>query len=249
MNTLLDPNNLNPEPDLTKEAIIAKWKDKPREELENAKAESDLYIQTLTRRQDEINKDYRRVLEESKAQARLQELIDRFENLPANRQDTTTPVIDLERTPTYNPDELKSLMVNTIREDAAQRKSNENFALVEKKLKEEFGNNYQSVLQKQMDSLELTPEDIDSLARKSPTAFFNTLGLNQVKTEDGFTAPPRTSRNDSFAPQGQKKRTWSYYQEMKKTNPDMYMNSKIANQMHDDMVTLGDDFKDGDWNS
>lgn len=248
MNTLFDQNNPEPQSDLTKEAIIAKWKDKPREELENAKAESDLYIQTILRRQDEINKDYRRVLDESKAQAKLQELIDRFETLPINRQDTTTPVNDLERTP-YDPSQLKSLMQETIREDVALRKSNENFLTVQKRLKEQFGDNYTSVLQKQMDSLELTSEDIDNLARKSPNAFFNTLGLNPAKSEDNFQAPPRSQRNDSFASQGTKKRTWSYYQEMKKTNPDLYMNSKIANQMHDDMVALGDDFKDGDWNS
>lgn len=247
MNTLFDQDS-DSQTSEAKAAIIAKWKDKPREELEDAKANADLYIETLTRRQDEINKDYRRVLEESKAQAKLQELIDRFETLQLNRQDTNTPVNDLERTPTMDPNELKSLMKATIQEDSAERRANENFKQVQNKLKEEFGDSATAVLQRQMDILGLTSEDIDNLARKSPAAFFNVMGLNQVRREDNFIAPPRSQRNDSFAPQGQKKRTWSYYQELKKTKPELYLDPKIANQMHDDMVALGDEFKDGDFN-
>lgn len=248
--SLFDQNNQDLQS--AKAAIIDKWKDKPIEDLLNAKAESDLYIETLTRRQDEINKDYRRVLEESKTlqresntEARLQELKDLLE-ATQNRQDTNTNVNDLERKP-YDPNELKSLITNTIREDEAARKASDNFNTVQKRLKEQFGNDYTEILQKQMDNLGLDADYISNLARKSPAAFFNTMGLNQ-QSKDDYLAPPRSQRNDSFAPQGQKKRTWSYYQEMKKTNPDLYLNSKIANQMHDDMVTLGDEFKDGDFN-
>jgi hypothetical protein len=74
------------------------------------------------------------------------------------------------------------------------------------------------------------------------------LGLNQPAPQ-GFQSPMRSSqRNDNFSSQPQK-RTWAYYQEMKKADPKMYYNTKIANQMLDDMVELGDAFKDGDFNN
>lgn len=241
---------IDPSKNYIEELVGEGRKFKTVEDLARGKAEADLYIETLTRRQDEINADYRRVLEESKAQAKLQELIDRLENTPANRQELPPAVNDLERMPTYNPDEVKSLIRNELVQSKAEEKATSNFNTVQKKLQEQFGDNTSRVLQEQMNKLDLSIDDLNALARKSPTAFFNTLGLNQPQnTNDNFMAPPRSQRNDSFAPQGPKKRTWSYYQEMKKTNPDLYLNPKIANQMHDDMVELGDAFKDGDWNA
>jgi hypothetical protein len=99
-----------------------------------------------------------------------------------------------------------------------------------------------------MNSLELSIEDINSLARKSPTAFFNTLGLNQAQA-DNLLSPPRSSMSTGFTPNTKEKRTWSYYQNLKKTNPKLYFDPKIANQMHDDAIALGQEFQDGDFHA
>lgn len=248
---MFDPeatHQIDPNKDYLSELVGEGKKFKSIEDLARGKFESDIYIDTLTRRQDEINKDYRRVLEESKTQAALKDMMKEYQSSfnPENRQNTQ-PVNDLEnKAPTIDRNELRSLISSELLETQKAQKERENFSTVQKKLQEQFGPNYQEVLRRQMDSLSLSTEDIDGLAKKSPTAFFNTLGLNQAKSSPNM-APPRSQRNDSFLPQGNKKRTWSYYQDLKKADPLAWTNPKIAVQMQEDHIALGDEFEDGDF--
>jgi hypothetical protein len=74
---------------------------------------------------------------------------------------------------------------------------------------------------------------------KSPEAFFRVMGLERRKPSDPFQAPPQQrAANDNFAPKVQR-RDWNYYQELKKTNPLMYLDPKISVQMEKDAQELG----------
>jgi hypothetical protein len=242
MNTLFDQNSApasDPNKDYLSELVGEGKKFKTVQDLARGKFEADVYIDTLTKRQDEINTDYRRVLEESKAQAKLQDLIDRLEIAKIDNN-TPSPVMnDLEKKPAVDMNEIKSLIQTEIVQTKQQDKETENFNQVQRKLKEQFGSNYQTVLKEQMESLELTAEDIDRLAKKSPTAFFNTLGLNQQTTQNQLT-PPRTQRNDSFLPRGGEKRDWNYYLSLKKKDPAAWLDPKTAVQMQNDVLELGE---------
>lgn len=250
MNSLFDQNDDTPQLDQSKnylEDLVGDGKKfKSVEDLARGKAEADLYIETLNKRSDQLREDYLKMREEATAQAKLQDLIDRLEN----RTTPQLPVESPERqpTPSFDPSKLPSL----IREESIklenERKADTNFKQVQNKLKEQFGNNAQQVLQERMNSLDLSIEDINSLARKSPTAFYNTLGLNNTQTES-LIGPPRSSNTAGFQPRGETKRTWAYYENMRKTQPRMYYDSKIANQMHDDQVRLGEAFQDGDFHA
>jgi len=242
MNTLFDPNatpQLDPNKDYLSELVGEGKKFKTIEDLARGKYEADIYIDTLTRKQDEINRDYRRVLEESKAQAALKDMIAQLQTQQQRPEPQNTPPVN-DQKPVIDRDELKSLISNEILETERQRKERENFMTVQKKLSEQFGPNYQEVLKRQMESLELSAEDIDRLAKKSPTAFFNTLGLNQT-TKPSNIAPPRTQRNDTFLPSSGKKRDYQYYQELKKTNPTLYLDPKITVQMQNDVIEMGEE--------
>jgi hypothetical protein len=50
-------------------------------------------------------------------------------------------------------------------------------------------------------------------------------------------------RSDSFAPKSDK-RTYSYYENMRKTNPNLYLDPKISIQMDKDAQALGEAFFD-----
>lgn len=252
MPSLFDQNDdTTPQLDQSKnylEDLVGEGKKfKSNEELARGKAEADLYIETLNRRSDQLREDYLKLREEATAQAKLQDLIDRLEN----RTTPQPPVEPPERQPTPSFDMTK--LPSLIREESikleTERKSDANFKSVQAKLKEQFGNNAQAVLQDRMNTLELSVEDINSLARKSPTAFYNTLGLNNQQPTESLLAPPRSSNNVGFQPRGETKRTWSYYENMRKSNPKIYYDSKIANQMHDDQVRLGEAFQDGDFHA
>lgn len=229
-----------------REEILAKWKDKPAEELLKAKVESDLYIKTLERQKDELRSDYLKQREELLAKAKFEELIDRYEKAPKNDlQVANTPAN--EESQKYDPKEIENLVLNKIQETKLLEKQTQNFNQVQDKLKERYGNSYLTVLREQQNNLGLSDSDVNELAQKSPEAFFRVMGLNQ-EPQQNFQTPPRSQqRNDNFAPR-QEKRTWSWYQELKKRDYKAWSDPKTQLQMHKDSAQLGKDFEDGDFN-
>lgn len=256
MTSLFDQNDDTPQLDQSKnylaELVGEGKKFKTNEELARGKAEADLYIQTVNKRADQLRDDYLQLREqlnardsEETAQAKFEELLARYE---VNRTPPQLPVETPERKPTpFDPSKLDSLIEEKLLKTEANRKAQTNFTEVQKKLKEQLGSNYQSILQDKMNELDLTTEDINALARKSPTAFFNTLQLNQ-QTENILGAP-RSNQRSGFNPKTPERRTWSYYENLRKANPKIYYDPKIANQMHDDALALGTEFQDGDFHA
>lgn len=252
MNSLFDQNDeINPQLDQSKnyldELVGDGKKFKSVEDLARGKAEADLYIETLNKRADQLREDYIKMREEATAQAKLQDLIDRLENRTTPQLPAESP--ERQPTPSFDVSKLPSLIREESIKLESERKADANFKAVQNKLKEQFGHNVQQVLQDRMNSLDLSIEDINSLARKSPTAFYNTLGLNNTQPQESLIAPPRSSNNVGFQPRGETKRTWSYYENLRKSNPKIYYDPKIANQMHDDQVRLGEAFQDGDFHA
>lgn len=250
-NNLLNGEDNLPEYDPTKnyltELVGETKKFKTPEDLAKGKAESDSYIRILEKRLDDLRNDYLQSREENQSRTKLQELIDK---LAVQQQNSSNePVKVVEQKPGIDLNEIDNLLDKKLLAREASRKEQDNLNAVEKKLKEQFGTNYQAVLKERVESLELTGEDITALAKKSPTAFFKTLGLDQQQQES-FQAPPRSQqRSDTFSPTSNQKRTWSYYQKMRREQPREYLNPKTAVQMEKDYQALGKDFEDGDFKS
>lgn len=229
---LLDGADL-PSTDTLREEILAKWKDKSKEEILEGKVNADLHAKTLEKEKAEMYSMYKSVYEENQAKAKLQEYIDQL-NKPVDNQVANTPANEVKEPP-FDPDKFFSEKISSYEK---QKKEAENFAKVQSKLKERLGTNYANVLQDRYSELELSNEDMNALAVKSPEAYFRAIGLDD-KPQSSFTSPPRSSqRNDSFAPKTVK-RDYNYYQELKKTNPMLYLDPKIAVQMEKDAQELG----------
>lgn len=216
--------------DTQRQEILNKWKDKPVEELLKAKVEADLFINNLTKRQDDLNKDYLEMKKQLDATASLQELRDQILNAKAPSGETPPAKEGNESPPVDIKKEFESLYAQT-RE--AERKL-ENTNKVMSTLKERYGNSYQQVLR----DTGLSDSRIREIAAESPEAIYRLVGLDQQR--ETFHAPPRTT--ERFAPKGTPKRDWNYYQEMKKNNPKLYLDPKIAVQMHNDAIEMGDAF-------
>lgn len=217
-------------------------------ELARGKAEADAYISTLTKKLDADRIDYLELKKQATAQASLEDLVRQLQAGQQNVIPAPTPNAG-EVKPSYDPKEIETLISNKIEQTRQQDKMNENFNKVQTKLKERYGNNSASVLKEQADMLGLSKEDVNGLAMKSPEAFFRTMGLNDVEPKDNFHNLPRSNVNSgNFAPKTQK-RTWSYYQDMKKNQPELYRNPKTTIQMHKDSAELGAAFEDGDFHS
>jgi hypothetical protein len=244
-----DTPTIDPQKNYLEELVGEGKKFKTVEDLARGKAESDLFIQHKNREFDSLAKDYLALREEYNTGPKLQELIDRLaqqqqlassDHTPANED--TKPVMDSK--------EMESLISSKIQEHETSRKQEANFNLVREKLKERFGNNYKDTFRTQIEELGLTENFVNQLAREQPRVFIRTFGLDAPINTENFQTPPKSNqRSDSFAPRGAEKRTWAYYQKMKKDQPKLYLEPKTQVQMHQDAISLGDEFTDGDWSA
>lgn len=217
------------------------------EAISRGKYEADTTIDVMKPRLDELRTDYMKSREELASRAALEDLINQMktQQLASSEQPLANEVTEK---PTLDTKQIESLVSTKVQEIEQLRKEKDNFNSVQTKLREVFGDNYAGKLKEQIDNLGLTTDFANELARKHPGVFMKTFGLESQTKQDNFQAPPKGSvRSDTFRPQGAQKRSWSYYQELKKSDPSIYYSKKIANQMHDDMMSLGDAFRDGDF--
>lgn len=235
---------IDPNKDYLAELVGEGKKFKDAQSLARAKAEADFTIDMFKQRMDEMRADYKELHEARQAGATLKELADQLK-AQQKPEGTFTPANELN----VQPEEVdidKKIDARMAQREA-ELKEQENLSRVQQTLKDRFGNNYQSVLSEQRDALRLSDKEVNDLARKSPEAFFRVMGINQMNQDNTFQTPPRSvSRSDSFAP-SVPKRTWKYYQDLKRTDANLYYSPKIFNQMLKDAEELGDAFKDGDY--
>lgn len=238
--TLLDSNT---EPKSYKELLVGEGKKfKDDEQLAKGKYESDAYVKVLEKRIDDLRDDYLKMRDESQARAKLEDLIDQLES-KSTTEPTQQPAAQRETKPIEKPIDLDALVERKLSEKEQARQSQANLEIVRAKVKERFGENTEAFEQR-IQTSGLTDKDLIDLSRRSPNAALSVLGLNETSRES-FQAPPPNSR--TFKPVTDKKRTWSYYQEMKKSNPKLYLDPKIATEMHDNALALGNSFYDGDF--
>lgn len=244
---LLDDTGNQPDIDPTKnyleELVGENKKFKTAEDLAKGKFMSDSYISTLERQRDEMREDYLKLREEAAASTRLQELLDKLEE-KADLTSRELPLSNEEKSTGVNPEQVESLVSAQVLAMRESERQEENRRFVERMLNERLGSNYKSVLKEQAKALELTDDEVNLMAKNKPNLFLKTFGLDQPVKTESFQAPLRSqSRTDTFAPQTTK-RTYSYYQNMRKTNPNLYLDRKIAIQMDKDAQALGKDFFD-----
>lgn len=216
------------------------------EDLARGKAEADMYIEHFKRTQDELRADYNRLREEYNSGQSLKELIDQLKSNKESQNDITQNVPE-DKSDTLDLTKIEELVSNKLQAAKQQEKEEANFATVQSKLKEVYGDNYANALKQQISDLGLTADFVNDLARKHPQVLFRTLGIDGHSQKETFQAPPASkNRSDPFAP-NVAKRTWSYYEKMRKSNPTEYFNPKTQDQMFKDATSLGSAFNDGDF--
>jgi len=241
------PPSVDPEKDYLSELVGDGKKFKTAKDLARGKYEADMYVETLKKRSDDLRADYLRLREESMSRAKLEELIDQLSKQKQNSSNENTPPVNDDKMPGLDLNQIESLISNKMEERDVSKRQSENFNMVKSKLKERYGNNYNDVVKEQIQELGITEAELNDMAKRQPKVLLKTLGLDQPVQQDPFRAPPRGSqRSDSFADKTPK-RTWAYYQNLKKTNPNLYLDPKTAVQMYNDYKSLGTDFEDGDF--
>lgn len=248
-NSLLDPQpddqiSIDESKDYYSELVGEGKKFKDNAELAKGKWYSDQMIALQNKRLDQMRTDFIAERNENIAKAKLQELVDRL----SNTNNSAIPLAKVEdEKPAITEDQIKSLMSSSLREYEVNKRQTDNLNQVQSKLIEKYGANYSSSYSDQLQNLGLSAAQVDNLAKESPQAAIRLLGLEARQT-DNFQSPPRSNqRSDNFSGNGPKKRTWAYWQEVKKADPASYLDTKTALQMQKDAIELGDAFCDGDF--
>lgn len=241
---------VDPNKNYLEELVGPDKKFKTVEDLARGKYEADLYISHKNQEFDTLRDDYLKIDAEYKTVPKLQEILDRLDSQQSTRDDNTQQRSDDDsRKPEFDISKIDELLTSKLTERDKQRKEEDNFKTSMSKLKEKWGENYASTLKTQMDTLGLDKDFVNQLARTHPQVLFRTLGMEQDQRRESFDAPMRTQqRNDNFSP-STNKRTWNYYQQIKKNSPAQYLDPKTQTQMLKDRQELGEAFKDGDYNN
>lgn len=211
-----------------------------RQKLARAKAEADLTIAQRNRALDERAKDMLKLQEEYNAGQNLKEYLDQIKALQLT-SNAETKVNEVNQ-PATKPEDLESLVDARLERRETISRETSNYNIVKAKLEEAYGENFKSILNKQSNDLGMSAEEVDSLARRNPKVFMRTFGLDAPAKQDTFQAPPRSERrSDHFVPGSTKPRTMAYYQKLKESNPKLFLDPKINNQMLSDIKQIGEE--------
>ena len=218
---------------------------KAKQKIAAAKAESDNYIKHLLTLMDQKNEDIAKMSNELNAGKSLREMIEDLRQPQQQHQQGEQPIVPQVNTPSYKPEELQSLFSKEIEKHEDAKRRRDNMQIVQEKLAEKFGSNYQTTLRQQAKELGINEARAQELAQESPNAFFRMFGIDAQQQEQGFNAPPRsTQRSDPFAPKTQL-RDWAFYEKMRKEQPSLYHNPKTHVQMHKDANEIDEKFGPG----
>lgn len=206
------------------------------------KFEADRTIEIRNRTEDQLREDYKRLREEHNAGPKLKEVLDQLAAL--KQSPSPEPQIGNEGQSVFDEAKAYEIAKRALLESKTQEREQSNIATVESKLQEAYGPDYRKHLKQKVSQLGLTEDFVNNLARTHPQVLFKTLELD--RQGENFQSPPSSSqRSDPF--QSGPKRTWSYYQKMRKEDPYRYNDPKTKSQMTKDYAQLGSAFEDGDW--
>lgn len=241
--------NTNPDQDITidpnknyVEELVGEGKKYATvEDMAKAILYKDQHIKRVETENSGMRKDFSDWREQHNAVQNLQEALTALKEQNHSSNDAPQVNEDTNKGQQIDMTQIESLFTNKIKEHEEFRKEETNEQMVLSKLKERYGDKYETYLRTQMDELGMSQEDVMEMARKRPSIFTKVF-LSERQTEN-FQAPPQSNRrSDSFASTGAQKRDEAYYDKLRQEKPDVYWSPKIQNQMHEDAQRLGDAF-------
>lgn len=211
------------------------------EDLAKGKWESDQYIESM-------KTELETARTELEARKRVEELLkEQRQNSNANGNtsvETHQPAAETQPKPFTQEDFDKRVREIAAERDVELRTAN-NVNSVSAKLVEIYGSeeNAQKAVATRARELEVPVSVLQSIAAQSPKAFFAQLGVATAATTNG---PTHGNVNAAAFSSGQVKAEdkYSYFQEVRKTNPALYKSVEFQTRMHETAARVGESFFD-----
>lgn len=214
-------------------------------DIAKGKYVADRFIQNKNHQYDVLYDEYGKAREELTAGASLKELIDQLKTVQNSSRETNPNSNEpIQPATQSDPEELKKTVNSLLSEMKVTERETNNYNLVQQKLKERFGANAGTHIKEKAETLGLSENDVNTMARKNPALFYKTFDIDVNTKVENFQLPPQTQqRSEGFAPKTTK-RTQSYYDKLRRENPREFLKPSTVIQMDKDAQALGQEFFD-----
>ena len=219
------------------EAKGENWKDP--EVLAKGELEADGYIKTLEEqlsqmREDMNKQDYQaQILEQLQNKATESATVGTA--APNNNGSTETQ----DTTASLSENDLESLVEKTLVKREQDSVIKQNLTQVDQELVNSFGTEAAAKVQEKAKELGMSMERLRDIAAESPSAFFTLIGQPQ---QTFSPMVPGSVRTEGVNMQASNTRDWSFYQKLRRENPNQYYSPKVQQQLIQDRMKMGDKF-------
>lgn len=198
------------------------------EKLARGKLEGDLHAKRLEKENEELRG-------EVKTRIGLEEFLTKINSSPA----LSTPNSQSNQPPANEqaPIDVERLVEETFSKAEASRTKAANRAVVNDVLTKAWGSDATKNLGEVAVQLGMSKEELTALAERSPQAFFRITGVSTNPSTPAVGSVPQSTLR--FGTEQNNERNHSYYQKLKKTDPNLYFSTKVQVQMHEDANRLG----------
>mgnify|MGYP003631559123 FL=1 len=217
------------------------WNDP--EVLAKGKLEADTYISNLEGQLKELKEDLGK---QDYAKSLLEQLQNRATdttnvNTEVQSNNNNTSGTEAGNTqPDQSESTLKSLVEQTLTERDQQNAVKQNLNSVNEQLEQMYGTEAKIEIEKKASALGMSVNRLQDIASESPTAFFTLIGEQRRNTQPMVTGTIRTEGVNMQS--GNQERNWEYYQNLRRTNKNLYYNPKTQQSLLDDRERLGSKF-------
>ncbi len=190
-------------------------------ELAKGKYHSDMTIEVLKKKLDDLNK-------ELNTRVSLEQFLDKQKN-----PDTVTPPVvpPVDNQGVLDDSTLEERLLKILEAREAQKTTESNSQKVSRVLQEQFGDQAQVLINNKAKELGMSTQALKELASKTPTAFFRLVGVDESaqRTPAGVVAPRQAT--NSFGNQGTVVKNQAYYEKMKRDDPKQYFKPSTTSEM------------------
>ena len=210
------------------------------ETLAKGKLEADGYIKTLEDQLSQMREDMKKQDYQADLLAQLQNKATETTTVNNGESNNNNGSINTQNTTgVVDEDTLKSLVEKTLTQREKNSTVQQNLSQVDKELESSFGTEAAATVQKKAEELGMSMDRLRDIASESPSAFFTLIG----QPEKTFSPMVQGSvRTEGVNMQASADRNWSYYQSLRRENPNQYYSPKIQQQLIQDKMKMGDKF-------
>lgn len=204
--------------------------------LAKSKLESDNYIKQLEGQLTELRTE---LSKEEAAKKLLAELESRRQAPNANslpKQGETNPS---DTKPELSEDVIQRLVEETLSKRETTQTALQNAKMVQDQLVQKYGTEAKTHVEKKAQELGMSFDRLSALAAESPTAFMSLIGEPKPEYKPPVSGTINTAAGNFNNPA---EKNWAYYQNLRKTNKQLYFDPKTQQQMMQDKMRLGDRF-------